>query len=153
MIASNQLRGIEGVFFNLLFIYLFFFNYVLLLKKSTRRSLREKLSGSNEGKDYALIPAQSANPDTNENTSLVKVEKIGDSTPIQDFEAMISRRDSPDWVDKAITDMKNKIFSLVEDSHNGDNYPKAVECINALRKGCILEQVCLLSLYLSLYVF
>ena len=69
------------------------------------------------------------------------MEEIGNVTPIQDFEAMISRRDSPKWVDKAIRNMKNKIFNLVEDSHNGDNYPKAVECLAALRKGCILEQV------------
>ncbi|PON67235.1 Ku [Parasponia andersonii] len=109
-------------------------------KKSSRRSLCEKPSGSNEGNDYALVPAQSVNPNTNESTSSVKVEEIGDLTPRQDFEAMIARRDGPIWVDKAIMDMKNKIFNLVEDSHNGDNYPKAVECLNALRKGCILEQ-------------
>jgi len=71
----------------------------------------------------------------------VKVEKIGDLTPAQDFEALISRRDSPDWVVKAINEMKNKIFDLVEDSHEGDNYPKALECLVVLRKGCILEQV------------
>lgn len=70
-----------------------------------------------------------------------KGEKIGDMTPVQDFEAMISRRDSPDWVVKAIRDMSNKIFDLVEDSHEGDNFPKALECLVALRKGCILEQV------------
>lgn len=71
----------------------------------------------------------------------IKVEKIGDLTPVQDFEAMISRRDSPDWVVKAIKDMKDKIFDMVEDSHEGDNYPKALDCLVALRKGCILEQV------------
>lgn len=75
-----------------------------------------------------------------ENTP-IKVEKIGDLTPVQDFEALISRRDSPNWVVKAINEMKNKIFDLVEDSHEGDNYPKALECLVALRKGCILEQV------------
>lgn len=66
-------------------------------------------------------------------------------TPVQDFEAMMSRRDSPDWVSKAMKNMKNKIFDLVENSYEGDNYPKAVELLVALRKGCILEQV-----YLSL---
>lgn len=71
----------------------------------------------------------------------VKVENIGDVTPVQDFEAMISRRDSPEWVVKAIKDMKNYIFDLVEDSNDGDNYPKALECLVVLRKGCILEQV------------
>ncbi|GFY94271.1 Ku80 family protein [Actinidia rufa] len=86
------------------------------LKKSTKRLLGEKPSGS------------------------VKVEKVGDSTPVQDFEAMMSRRDSPEWVNKAIKDMKNKIFDLVEDSCDGDTYQKALECLVSLRKGCILEQ-------------
>ncbi|KAF4384654.1 hypothetical protein F8388_003961 [Cannabis sativa] len=110
------------------------------LKKSTSRSLQDKPSGSNDRKGYALLPAPSANPDTNENKSSVKVEEIGNVTPIEDFEAMISRRDSPKWVNKAIAEMKKRIFNLVEDSYNGDNYPKAVECLAALRKGCILEQ-------------
>ncbi|GMN54487.1 hypothetical protein TIFTF001_023604 [Ficus carica] len=110
------------------------------LKKSARRLLREKPSGSNEREEHALIPVQSANHNTNEATSSLKIEKVGDITPVQDFEAMISRRDSPIWVDKAIMNMKNKIFDLVEDSYNGDNYPKAVECLVALRKACILEQ-------------
>lgn len=112
------------------------------LKKSARRLLREKPSGSNEGAEHALIPVQSANHNTNEATSSLKIEKVGDITPVLDFEAMISRRDSPIWVDKAIMNMKNKIFDLVEDSYNGDNYPKAAECLVALRKACILEQVC-----------
>ncbi|XP_012574811.2 ATP-dependent DNA helicase 2 subunit KU80-like isoform X1 [Cicer arietinum] len=103
--------------------------------KRPRHSLREKISDE-EGKEN--ITAQ---PVANliEYTS-IKVEKIGDLTPVQDFEAMISRRDSPDWILTAIKDMKNKIFDLVEDSHEGDNYNKALECLVALRKGCILEQ-------------
>ena len=39
-----------------------------------------------------------------------------------------------------------RISDLVEDSFEGDNYPKALECLVALRKGCILEQVLLLWL-------
>ncbi|KAF5466965.1 hypothetical protein F2P56_016842 [Juglans regia] len=108
------------------------------LKKSTRRILREKTSGSNMGKGYADISVQSLN--SIENTSAVKIEKIGDLNPVQDFETMMSRRDGPEWIGKAIKDMKNKIFDLVEDSYEGDNYPKALECLVALRKGCILEQ-------------
>ncbi|KAM1252435.1 hypothetical protein ACFX13_041280 [Malus domestica] len=99
------------------------------LKKSSRRFLRDKPSGSKEGEDHLSI---TDGPN--------KVEKIGDTTPVQDFEAMISRRDSPKWVGKAIKDMKNKIHDLVEDSYEGDNYSKALECLIALRKGCILEQ-------------
>ncbi|KAB1218948.1 ATP-dependent DNA helicase 2 subunit KU80 [Morella rubra] len=108
------------------------------LKKSTRRFLREKPSGSNEGEGHGGVSAPSLN--STENTSAVKIEEVGDLTPIQDFETMMSRRDGPEWVSKAIKDMKAKIFDLVEDSHEGDNYPKAIECLVALRKGCILEQ-------------
>jgi ATP-dependent DNA helicase 2 subunit 2 len=101
--------------------------------------LRENPSGSNKEEGYGDISAQVL--DSIGNTSAVKVEKIGDLTPVQDFDTMMSRRDGPEWVGKAIKDMKNKIFDLVEDSHEGDNYPKALECLVALRKGCILEQV------------
>lgn len=104
------------------------------MQKKPRRLLREKIN--DEGKENITAPPANLIEYTS-----IKVEKIGDSTPVQDFEAMISRRDSPDWVLKAINDMKNKIFDMVEDSHEGDNYAKAVECLVALRKGCILEQV------------
>ncbi|XP_065859428.1 ATP-dependent DNA helicase 2 subunit KU80 [Euphorbia lathyris] len=90
------------------------------LKKSTRRFLPEKPSGSDDEKDYG--------------------PGIGDSTPVQDFEAMMSRRDDPDWIGKAIEGMKNKIYNMVENSYQGDTYPKALECLVALRKGCVCEQ-------------
>ncbi|KAK2985233.1 hypothetical protein RJ640_015941 [Escallonia rubra] len=110
------------------------------LKKSNRRLLRDRPSGSSKegqglGNDYdgeavtALV-----------STSTVKVENIGDLTPVQDFEAMMSRRDSPEWISKAIDEMKRKIFNLVEDSCDGDTYQKALEYLAALRNGCILEQ-------------
>ncbi|KAM4104949.1 hypothetical protein ACJW30_06G196800 [Castanea mollissima] len=53
---------------------------------------------------------------------------------------MMSGRDGPEWIGKAIKDMRKRIFDLVEDSFEGDNYPKALECLVALRKGCILVQ-------------
>ena len=80
-------------------------------------------------------------------TPTAMVEKIGNVTPVQDFEAMLSRRDDADWVLKAIKGMKNKIYDLVEDSFEGDKYDEAVECLFALRKGCILEQVCLCAYF------
>ncbi|XP_015902813.2 ATP-dependent DNA helicase 2 subunit KU80 [Ziziphus jujuba] len=109
------------------------------LKKSNRQLLREKPSGSDQGEDYAHIPDKS---DTNaiEHASAVKIEKIGDLTPIQDFEAMISRGDSPEWVDKAIKEMKTKILELLKDTSSEKIYPKALEYLVALRKACILEQ-------------
>lgn len=109
------------------------------LKKPRRLYLREKPSGSSDKEDNEEISAQIVVSAAN--TSLVKVEKIGDSTPLQDFEAMMSRRDSPEWINKAINGMKNKIFDLVENSCDGDNYPKALKYLLALRKGCIIEQV------------
>ncbi|XP_057980916.1 ATP-dependent DNA helicase 2 subunit KU80 isoform X2 [Malania oleifera] len=110
------------------------------LKKSTKRLMSERPSGSNGEKQEfgAINDAQMG--DSINNTSMVMVEKIGNSTPVQDFEAMMARRDNPEWVSKAIKDMKNKVFDLVEDSYEGDNYDKALECLVALRKGCILEQ-------------
>lgn len=83
-----------------------------------------------------------------ENTSVITmVKKIGDSTPIQDFEAMMSHRESPEWVGKAIKEMKNKIFDLVQNSNERDNHLKALDCLVAFRKGCILEQVSFTSLH------
>ncbi|ESQ30774.1 hypothetical protein EUTSA_v100113511mg, partial [Eutrema salsugineum] len=99
------------------------------LKKTSKRYLRDKPSGSDD-EDNRMVTYNA-----NEN----KVDTIGDATPVQDFEAMISRRDNHDWIDKAISQMKNRIVKLVEDStHEGD---KALECLLALRKGCVLEQV------------
>lgn len=89
--------------------------------------------------------------DAIEYSSTVKVEKVGDSNPVEDFEAMISRRDSPEWVSKAIQSMIDKILNLVEQSFEGDNYQRALECLVALRKGCILEQVYIIPL-LCVYV-
>ncbi|GAB2235001.1 hypothetical protein Droror1_Dr00004277 [Drosera rotundifolia] len=93
------------------------------IKRKAKR-FREKPSGSDDEKD--MEPS----------TSGPKVDKLGKSNPVEDFEAMLSRRESPDWVNKAITQMKNKILDLVKES----SYSKVIECLVALRKGCVLEQ-------------
>lgn len=101
--------------------------------------MREKPPGLDEEEGYeGATNALSPKP--------VKIKKIGDSSPVQDFEVMMSGRDSPDWVGKVIKDMKNKIYNLVENSYEGDNHGKTLECLLALRKGCMLEQVGLISL-------
>jgi ATP-dependent DNA helicase 2 subunit 2 len=113
------------------------------LKKSTRRFLREKPSGLKEGEgDISAKPSGSKEGDSYGDISAQSLDSlnIGDLTPVQDFENMMSRRDGPEWIGKAIKDMKNRIFDMVENSFEGDNYPKALECLVALRKGCILEQ-------------
>ncbi|XP_020573888.1 ATP-dependent DNA helicase 2 subunit KU80 isoform X2 [Phalaenopsis equestris] len=99
-------------------------------------ALLEKPSGSNE-ETAAVVKAidyQSAAP------SAVKVEKIGHSNPLQDFEAMMARRDGSKWVEKAIKEMQCHIYGLLENSFLGDNFLNAAECLMALRSSCILEQ-------------
>ncbi|XP_072966098.1 ATP-dependent DNA helicase 2 subunit KU80 isoform X1 [Typha angustifolia] len=105
-------------------------------KKSARRAWREKQSLQIEevGKDGE------ASGNLIEDSSATKVEKIGDLNPIQDFEAMMARRDSSKWVHRAIEKMQNYVSDLLENSYEGDVYPKALECFGALRKGCIIEQ-------------
>ncbi|MED6160577.1 ATP-dependent DNA helicase II subunit 2 [Stylosanthes scabra] len=106
--------------------------------KKSRHLWREEILGSGKDQGKGEIAAQPSN--LIEDKSNVEVENIGDLTPVQDFEAMFARRDNPDWVVKAINAMKNKIYDLIEDSHDGDNYSKALECLTALRKGCVNEQ-------------
>ncbi|XP_042501367.1 ATP-dependent DNA helicase 2 subunit KU80 isoform X1 [Macadamia integrifolia] len=104
------------------------------IKKLSKRMWREKPSRSNEERSVkdTGTDAQGGN--------LIKVERIGDLTPVQDFEAMMSRRDSTEWVIKAIGNMKGFIFNLLENSYEQDNYEKALECLTSLRKACVLEQ-------------
>ncbi|OIT29116.1 PREDICTED: ATP-dependent DNA helicase 2 subunit KU80 [Nicotiana attenuata] len=110
------------------------------LKKSTRRIMKERPSGSDgEGEEFDK-DADAKAIDSIGYSSKDKVEKIGDINPVKDFEEMMSRRDNPGWISKAIQDMKNKTFDLVENSCEGDTYDKALECLVALRRGCILEQ-------------
>lgn len=108
-------------------------------KKKSRRSLRDKPSASSD-EDRAEDVSDAQTVKSIEKAPDVKVEKIGDLTPIEDFNSMLSRRDGPEWVVKAIRDMKHKISLVVEDCFKDELYPKAVELLIALRKGCILEQ-------------
>ncbi|KAK6918510.1 Ku70/Ku80 C-terminal arm [Dillenia turbinata] len=109
------------------------------LKKSSRRLLIEKPSGFDEERDNFEGADGAKAVSSVESKALVKFAQISDATPVQDFEAMISRRDSPEWVSKAITLMKNKILDLVENNYEGDTFQKSLECLIALRRGCIVE--------------
>lgn len=121
------------------------------LKKSSRR-IREKPSGSSE--EGEGIAAAGLAMDATEYTSEDKVEKIGDSNPVQDFEAMLSRRDSPHWVSEALKRMQDKIFDLVKNSIETESYQKILDCLVALRKGCLIEQVCnTLTAYFSFKLY
>lgn len=110
-------------------------------KKSSRRAWREKSSASDEevGAENKVTGTESAK--LIKDSLLEKAEKIGDLNPVEDFEAMMARRDSSKWVRKAIKEMEDYIYDLLENSLEGNTYPKAIDCLFALRKGCILEQV------------
>ncbi|XP_047342319.1 ATP-dependent DNA helicase 2 subunit KU80 [Impatiens glandulifera] len=110
------------------------------MKKSAKR-LRHKPSESDEEREIKRNANAGETVNYKGSLSVVlKVEEIGELNPVQDFEAIMSRRDSPEWVNKAINGMKAKIIQLVENSSEIDTYQKAMECLNALRKGCIAEQ-------------
>nr|APB87921.1 ATP-dependent DNA helicase 2 subunit KU8 [Dendrobium officinale] len=105
-------------------------------RRSTKRALLEKPSGSNE-EAAAVVQAIDYH---NAGPSAVKVEKIGSSNPLKDFEEMMARRDGSKWVEKAIKEMQDHIYGLLENSYKGDNYLNATECLIALRNSCIREQ-------------
>ncbi|KAJ1292628.1 hypothetical protein BS78_01G004700 [Paspalum vaginatum] len=68
------------------------------------------------------------------------VGEIRDSNPVKDFEAMLAKRSSSTCIQKAIEEMQKYTSALLEDSREGGNYQKALECFAALRKACIIEQ-------------
>jgi ATP-dependent DNA helicase 2 subunit 2 len=103
--------------------------------KRKRRLIREKPSGSNEeneGMDEGV--------NTLEYSSTAKTEIIGNLTPVQDFEAMVSQKQNQAGVIKAMNLMKSNILDLLENSNEGDKYQKALDCLVSLRKVCILQQ-------------
>lgn len=67
------------------------------------------------------------------------ISDVGSIDPVKDFEKMISRRDV-DLVDKAIEQMKERILQLLNDSVKDQLYPKAFDCVTALRSGCVKEE-------------
>lgn len=109
-------------------------------KKSSGRALREKPSNSDEEKVGTKVEVPETGSIKMIKDSSMEVQKVGALNPVQDFEAMLARRDSSEWVKKAIKEMQDHIYDLLENSYEGDAYTKAFECLVALRKGCILEQ-------------
>ena len=67
------------------------------------------------------------------------VSDVGSIEPVKDFKQMIARRDV-DLVDKAIEQMKERIQRLLNDSVKDQLYPKALDCMKALREGCVEEE-------------
>lgn len=126
----------------------------------TQKKRTSKLAwrpGNPTNQEIEAGPAGSQNATTSSNNlkiegpstsdaSLTDVE-IGDLNPVEDFEAMMARRDSSKWVQVAIEQMKHYVNDLLENSVDGDgSYDKAIDCLKVLRKGCIIEQVSLFDM-------
>lgn len=70
-----------------------------------------------------------------------QVEEVGITNPVQDFEVLLARRDSSEWVPKALQGMKKIIDDLLDSAYSGNTYEKVLSCLCALRSGCVVQQV------------
>eukprot|EP01018_Ginkgo_biloba_P032964 Gb_29968 [translate_table: standard] len=109
--------------------------------KASRRFWRDKPSLSEEdGKAAGDDMADLQSNISFDTLAARKVQTIGSLMPVQDFEAMLARQDSDEWVPKAIREMKKLITDLLDNSYKGNTYHKAMDCLVALRKGCVQQQ-------------
>ncbi|KAG6547300.1 hypothetical protein Mapa_011237 [Marchantia paleacea] len=99
-----------------------------------------------EREDNAALPGEDilqtedGKPLTFEFLTGKKVEHVGSLNPVEDFEALLARRDSDQWVSKAIKGMKKIITDLLNSAYNGNTYEKAMACLIALRRGCVIQE-------------
>ena len=82
-----------------------------------------------------------------------KVSEVGSLQPVEDFVSMLARRDSDEWVPKAIREIKKTITDLLDSSYKGNTYDKAMACLNALRKGCVEHEVSFFFTFCFQYLF
>jgi len=116
-------------------------------KKKEKRHWRDYLDGNVE-LDDELKSAKRAKVDLEgkeakdlklEDITSKQVEKIGSVDPIGDFKKLLARRDG-DFVAKAIGEMWEMIKGLVRTSFGDVHYGKAVDCLHALREGCVAQE-------------
>ncbi|KAI5059201.1 hypothetical protein GOP47_0025520 [Adiantum capillus-veneris] len=67
-------------------------------------------------------------------------EDSGMTDPVQDFQAMLARGDSDEWVTKAIRQMKKLIVNFLDSAYKGNTYEKSMACLSAMRKGCVEQE-------------
>lgn len=66
------------------------------------------------------------------------IREIGEVDPVADFERMVKDR-KVDRVNTAIQQMEDFVLKLLEKDYKGNLHRKAIECLRALRRGCIEE--------------
>eukprot|EP00298_Acanthocystis_sp_HF-20_P010027 c18632_g2_i2.p1 GENE.c18632_g2_i2~~c18632_g2_i2.p1 ORF type:complete len:372 (+),score=145.29 c18632_g2_i2:90-1118(+) len=81
----------------------------------------------------------SGNEDNGNLLASTKVTKVSDLTPVEDFNSMIDNPD-PSFADLAINQMKEVILNFVKSAVTNAFLVKAVDCMRALRNGCIKQE-------------
>ncbi|RDD39534.1 X-ray repair cross-complementing protein 5 [Trichoplax sp. H2] len=88
-------------------------------------SKRAKDSNSTADVDFSISSLSKEN-----------VTEVGTVQPVQDFKAMINQKDE-DRFEEACKQMKSRIWQLVMDSIGSQLFPKAMDCLKALREECV----------------
>lgn len=65
------------------------------------------------------------------------VDAVGAVRPVADFKAMLARRDDPTAVGRALEQMGLRIRETLDQSLRGHLYPRALECLQAMRAGAV----------------
>eukprot|EP00742_Colponemidia_sp_Colp-10_P004962 GILJ01005302.1.p1 GENE.GILJ01005302.1~~GILJ01005302.1.p1 ORF type:complete len:723 (-),score=144.13 GILJ01005302.1:98-2182(-) len=111
-------------------------------KKSKRKFWREVLEEESEAnkrtKAEQPTPMDTDAILTLESVSSSSVRNVGTVDPVTNFKKMLSDR-RQDLVSEALSQMKEVILKLVEDSIRDQLFSKASDCVQALRDGCVAE--------------
>eukprot|EP00850_Spirogloea_muscicola_P013604 SM000093S24415 [mRNA] locus=s93:91019:95736:- [translate_table: standard] len=69
-----------------------------------------------------------------------EVDEVGSVTPVEDFQALLTRREGDKWVDTAVAGMEKVIENLLDTAHQGNTFAKALGCLVAFREGCVMHE-------------
>ncbi|EME31590.1 ATP-dependent DNA helicase 2 subunit 2 isoform 1 [Galdieria sulphuraria] len=73
-----------------------------------------------------------------EETIFAEKSKVGEATPVADFENMLSNK-RHDWLDEAMKQMQDIIERLFSEELDQQRDDKIIHCLTAFRKRCIME--------------
>lgn len=68
----------------------------------------------------------------------MSIQSVGTIDPVADFQAIIARRDV-DLVSSAVSQLSDRIKTLVASSAGSSLFPKAAACLRVLREACIVQ--------------
>lgn len=109
-------------------------------EKGRKRFWRERVKDGEVPLEIKDEAAMDVGPISFSSLVSKQVEEVGIANPVQDFEVLLARRDSSEWVPKALQGMKKIIDDLLDSAYSGNTYEKALSCLCALRSGCVVQQ-------------